>query len=247
MQYTTLAVALLAGAVSAQTTHRVDVGPNGQLVFSPDSIVAAVGDIVEYHFNPKNHSVVQGAFNTPCQTGSVTDGFFSGFMPTPSGENSQVFQITVKDTKPIWVYCSQTAPLAHCPRGMVSAINAPATGNTLAAYAAGAAKFNGTVTFPAQVQGGSIVANNSTSSSLPPSSSATAATTSAAGPSGTGSSSSGSGSGSGSSGSGTGSSNATVSSPAPPASSTPGAAANVESMGIKGLVAVALGVAALFV
>jgi len=167
MQFKILAVAtLLAGAVSASTTHVVKVGANGTLTFTPDSVVAAVGDIVEYHFYGKNHSVVQGGFTTPCQTGSVTDGFFSGFHPVSgSGQGPQVFQVTVADTTPIWVFCSQTLPVAHCPRGMVSAINAPTSGKTLAAYAAGAAAFNGTVTFPSTIQGGSLVANNATSTS----------------------------------------------------------------------------------
>jgi plastocyanin len=70
----------LAGAV----THIVDVGKNG-LAFTPNSTAAAVGDIVEFHFFPKAHSVVQTGFAAPCQF-NLPNGFFSGFMPTTSGE-----------------------------------------------------------------------------------------------------------------------------------------------------------------
>jgi plastocyanin len=71
----------LAGAAK----HIVDVGKNGLLEFSPNSTTANVGDIVEFHYYPKNHSVVQTSFASPCQF-SLASPFFSGFMPTTSGE-----------------------------------------------------------------------------------------------------------------------------------------------------------------
>lgn len=70
----------LAGAV----THIVDVGKNG-LAFTPNWTTAAVGDIVEFHYYPKNHSVVQTSFASPCEF-NLPNPFFSGFMPTSSGE-----------------------------------------------------------------------------------------------------------------------------------------------------------------
>jgi len=70
----------LAGAV----THVVDVGKNG-LAFTPNSTAAGIGDIVEFHYFPKDHSVVQTSFGAPCQF-NLTNPFFSGFMPTSSGE-----------------------------------------------------------------------------------------------------------------------------------------------------------------
>jgi plastocyanin len=81
-----LSLAALASLASASQTFRVDVG-NGALKFSPNNTVANIGDIVEFHFFPKNHTVTQGSFKTPCAVGSVPGGaFFSGFMPTTSGE-----------------------------------------------------------------------------------------------------------------------------------------------------------------
>jgi plastocyanin len=70
----------LAGAAK----HIVDVGKNG-LAFTPNSTVAAVGDIVEFHYYPKDHSVVQTSFASPCQF-NLAKPFFSGFIPSTSGE-----------------------------------------------------------------------------------------------------------------------------------------------------------------
>jgi hypothetical protein len=57
-----------------------------------------------------------------------TDAFFSGFMPTNATNRAQkgvlTYTIHVKDTKPVWFYCSQAK---HCQAGMVGAINAYVT------------------------------------------------------------------------------------------------------------------------
>lgn len=64
---------------------RIEVGKGG-IVFNPDTATAAIGDTVEFHFYPKNHSVTQGDFDSPCGTGSLTNGFFSGYVPSASEE-----------------------------------------------------------------------------------------------------------------------------------------------------------------
>lgn len=56
------------------------------LYFEPSNITAAVGDILEFHFGPNNHSVVMGDQAKPCQP-AATGGFYSGFLPASSGEN----------------------------------------------------------------------------------------------------------------------------------------------------------------
>lgn len=53
-------------APSTGVTHIVVAGANGQLRFEPESVAAAVGDIVEFRFHPKNHSVAQSSFAQPC-------------------------------------------------------------------------------------------------------------------------------------------------------------------------------------
>ena len=54
--------------------------------FEPNSTKAAVGDILEFHFLPHNHSVVMGDFNVPCQPAAI-GGFYSGFKVVDSGED----------------------------------------------------------------------------------------------------------------------------------------------------------------
>jgi plastocyanin len=131
------AIALLAaGAVAAPTkttcdkpttvnptgvTHTVVAGRGGALVFDPENVVAEVGDVVEWHFLPRNHSVVQSSFGEPCKP--LTDGFSSGFaFATTEGQADDVFTITVQNKAPIWYYCSQTTG-NHCQSGMTGVIN----------------------------------------------------------------------------------------------------------------------------
>ncbi|KAJ7619161.1 hypothetical protein DFH06DRAFT_1342027 [Mycena polygramma] len=103
-------------------------GPNGTLVFVPEALSAAVGDQVVFHFNPKNHSVTQSAFDSPC--GKKEGGFASGFQfveANSSVDSRPTFAVTVNDTNPTWVYCAQLAPQvgSHCGAGMVFSINCP--------------------------------------------------------------------------------------------------------------------------
>ena len=98
---------------------------NADLTFEPASLKAPVGSLVQFQFYPKNHSVVQAAFTNPCEpinnVMSNVTGFFSGYMPTkPDAPIKPGFTIPIKDTKPIWYYCSQAK---HCQAGMVGVIN----------------------------------------------------------------------------------------------------------------------------
>jgi uncharacterized cupredoxin-like copper-binding protein len=106
-------------ASSSGPVHTVQVG-NGGLKFTPDSFTAAVGETVEFHFYPQKHSVARGDFATPCTPSNNT--FFSGAFPVTSGSSSQVFTITVNDTKPIWFYCGVPS---HCEAGMAGVVNPP--------------------------------------------------------------------------------------------------------------------------
>lgn len=67
-----------ASGPASSTTQSVDVGESG-FVFKPDTINVPAGGVVEFHFYPGDHSVVQAAFNNPCHPLSDTS-FFSGFM-----------------------------------------------------------------------------------------------------------------------------------------------------------------------
>ncbi|CAG8960376.1 hypothetical protein HYFRA_00012451 [Hymenoscyphus fraxineus] len=156
MQYSIVNVLALAATASAATI-KVAVGQNG-LTYSPSDIKAAPGDEVEFTYFPKNHTVSQSSFGQPCKP--LAGGFFSGFVPTAApGPSNTTFTITVKDTKPVWIYCGQTVG-SHCQSGMVAAINAPSTGNTLAAFAK-LAKNATTVNFSGGAVGGILKVSGS--------------------------------------------------------------------------------------
>jgi plastocyanin len=136
--------------------HTVAVGRGG-LKFDPDNVVAEIGDIVEWHYLPANHSVVQSSFAKPCQP-EDENAIFSGFFPVTEGQSPEVFQIVVEDKTPIWYYCAQTKG-NHCQSGMVGVINQNFDSpNTLAKYRELAAQTK-VSTALAKVQGGSRIPN----------------------------------------------------------------------------------------
>jgi len=116
------------------TVHDVQVGSSDgtKLEFEPEALSAAVGDQVVFHFNPKNHTVSQSSFADPC---SLKDGGFnSGFMPVAANssvDSRPTFAVNVTDLNPVWVYCAQgkNTAASHCGKGMIFAINCPASGS----------------------------------------------------------------------------------------------------------------------
>ncbi|KAJ5046752.1 uncharacterized protein L3040_003982 [Drepanopeziza brunnea f. sp. 'multigermtubi'] len=137
MQFTTLALSALSiCSALAQSAgikvHVVRVGAmNGSLIYSPDNIKAAVGEMVQFQFAPNNHSVTQSTFDQPCQpiapAGSSGAGIYSGFMPvSASSTTTPTYTIMIKDQTPMWLYCSQAQ---HCQGGMVMVINEDTAAN----------------------------------------------------------------------------------------------------------------------
>ncbi|RSL49163.1 hypothetical protein CEP54_012541 [Fusarium duplospermum] len=116
MQFTRFNVALLAliavGASAA--THKVEVGKGG-LKYTPGTITAAKGDIIEFHFGSM-HTVVAGDFNKPCAP-AASGGFYSGELPA---SGNSFFSISINNTDPIFFYC---AIEGHCQAGMAGVIN----------------------------------------------------------------------------------------------------------------------------
>jgi plastocyanin len=102
------------------TQQIVEVGDDGKFVYNPNTIQAAVGDTIVFEFYPGGHSVAQSTFDQPCQP--APNGFWSGFFTPSSGIDSNVFEITINDTNPIWIYCAQ---IGHCNSGMAMVINPP--------------------------------------------------------------------------------------------------------------------------
>lgn len=169
MQFTTFALSALSigSALAAGTTvHVVQVGnANGSLSYSPNSVVAAVGDMVQFQFAPKNHTITQSTFDKPCQP--IEHGIFSGFMPVAAtSDTTPTFTIQINSTTPLWIYCSQGK---HCEAGMVMVINENSKANatrTLDNYKGLAA--NAAANLP-----GSAVSNGTTGSTSASPSSAT--------------------------------------------------------------------------
>ncbi|KAI8942115.1 hypothetical protein NX059_000209 [Plenodomus lindquistii] len=133
MRFSTIFATALAGTAYA-ADHIIAVGTKaGDLVFKPDNVTAAEGDVVHFKFWPKNHSVAQAAFNRPCEP--MNNGFWSGFVPTSDATavSNWTFTYTVTNaSQPIWFYCTQGQ---HCQAGMVGVINPPQSGaRTLAAF-----------------------------------------------------------------------------------------------------------------
>jgi len=161
MATTTSAAASPSHSAHSGADLNVQVGAGGKLAFEPDTLTPKVGEKVSFWFNPSNHTVTQSSFEKPCVPLSDT-AINSGFQPVSQGQGTQIFTITINDTKPIWLYCAQGK---HCQGGMAMVIN-PASGspNTLAAYksaAAGVAKSE----VPAQIGGGVLGPANAPSSS----------------------------------------------------------------------------------
>jgi uncharacterized cupredoxin-like copper-binding protein len=139
MRFSTIAV--LTASVPAfvfAANHTVLVGQDGKATFTPSTITAVVGDIVNFQFAGGNHTVTQSTFADPCtqpfNTTSGAAGFDSGFMPVdPASPNVMIWALEVKTTAPLWFFCARKG---HCQSGMAGAINPPATGNTFDAFKA---------------------------------------------------------------------------------------------------------------
>lgn len=108
----------LAGLSLAKNIDIKVSDENANLSFTPASSTADAGDTLTFHFYPHAHNVVQADFASPCQPSA--NGFFSGTIPSSSGENGTTFIVHVQDLNPIWFYCSV---YDHCTNGMVGVVN----------------------------------------------------------------------------------------------------------------------------
>lgn len=79
------------------------MGGSAGLVYTPDTIQAAVGDMVKFKFMSKNHTVTQSTFAKPCV--KMVDGHDSGFRANPDDAMSPPsFIFLVNDTKPACIH-----------------------------------------------------------------------------------------------------------------------------------------------
>ncbi|KAF5389901.1 hypothetical protein D9757_003598 [Collybiopsis confluens] len=179
MRYS-VAAAILSVAASVQaSTFNVLVGANNTLNFSPTNLTGVVnGDIVNFQFVSKNHSVVQSTFAAPCTAAGVSSGFQNVSDPT-GASGFPTWSMTVENASaPLWFFCSQVLPAnTHCQTGMVFAIN-PTAAKTFDAFKQAAIATN--ATNPGQNPSGSIVTG--TADSTGPVSAAAVETESAVSP-----------------------------------------------------------------
>jgi plastocyanin len=118
------------------------VGGDAGLVYTPNQVTAAVGDVVHFVMLAKNHTVTQSTFANPCV--KMAGGQDSGFLPNAgvSAAQAPTFQVTVASTDPTWWYCKQKVG-THCGKGMVFAIN-PTAEKSFEAFQSMAIAQNGT-------------------------------------------------------------------------------------------------------
>ena len=173
MAFKTLLVALAAVApLALAETFEVTVGAGGEFAFEPTSVEAVAGDIINFSFYPKSHTVTQSTFDTPCAP--LAGGFATEVIATTAeGETQQAYTLPADyDGSPQWFHC---AVAVHCSQGgMVFAINPPTEGNrTFEAFQAAA---TGGEAPPASPTGGNSTQNppSASNSSTSPNPSASA-------------------------------------------------------------------------
>jgi plastocyanin len=83
----------------------VATGMAPALLYTPESITAAVGDMVMFVFMQKNHTATQSTFAEPCK--KMEGGMDSGFMVNPEGKAGVTWNMTVPSTDPL---CTCTYP-----------------------------------------------------------------------------------------------------------------------------------------
>ncbi|KAH6896915.1 hypothetical protein B0T10DRAFT_475420 [Thelonectria olida] len=94
-----------------------------QDTFVPNSISAAVGDVIQFQFSSGNHTVTQSSEDAACQPLQLTqaDAIHSGHIPYEDGQTTVgTFNMPVTSTEPMFLYCA-TGP--HCQEGQVMVIN----------------------------------------------------------------------------------------------------------------------------
>jgi len=130
MRFTTLVAAAAPMVALAQAaTFMITVGLNATNTYTPPTVPANVGDVIEFRFVGDNHTVTQSTFANPCMK-MTPPGADSGFMPVAAGAAPATFNYTVTSTNPTWFYCQQGT---HCQQGMVFAVN-PTTTETYAMF-----------------------------------------------------------------------------------------------------------------
>ena len=81
--FKSLVVCALVAMAQADT---IKITAQSDNTFNPNSITAKKGDVLEFHFQSKNHSVVAGDYRYPCSPLPMGSGFYSGYIHAETGE-----------------------------------------------------------------------------------------------------------------------------------------------------------------
>ena len=76
--------------------------PTPMLLYNPESIKAATGDMVHFIFKSKNHTATQSTFDDPCK--KMDGGADSGFMPNPDDNDGLTWDFEVPSEEPICTF-----------------------------------------------------------------------------------------------------------------------------------------------
>ncbi|KAI0169178.1 hypothetical protein GGR52DRAFT_510595 [Hypoxylon sp. FL1284] len=105
-----------------------------QDTFLPNTVKAAVGDIIQFQFSSGNHTVTQSTQDAPCQPmqATVATAIHSGHIPFQDGDTEVgTFNMPVTNADTMFLYCA-TGP--HCQEGQVMIVN-PADDQQIVDYA----------------------------------------------------------------------------------------------------------------
>jgi hypothetical protein len=67
----------------------VQVGGQGELVFSPSHLDASIGELINFQFLKFNHTLTEFSFDHPCIANGGFDSGFNHFNPTNRTEFSR--------------------------------------------------------------------------------------------------------------------------------------------------------------
>ncbi|KAL5397483.1 hypothetical protein PMIN06_002835 [Paraphaeosphaeria minitans] len=102
------------GARQAEVIPVVVGGP--QDTFNPDSVTAAVRDIIQFQFINGNHTTTQSSLEAPCTP--LGGGINSGHIPFQDGQTTVgTFNMVVSNADPIFMFWLVTHPPTSLSRG----------------------------------------------------------------------------------------------------------------------------------
>ncbi|KAG5990140.1 hypothetical protein E4U52_004897 [Claviceps spartinae] len=109
-----------AGLAASAAADIIKITATTDSAFNPNSVTAKAGDVLEFHFQSGNHSVVAGDYHFACSPLPIGYGFFSGYVNVDPGQIGKVFRVSLANDEPLVFYSSQ---VGDCSRGMVGIVN----------------------------------------------------------------------------------------------------------------------------